>query len=441
MDFLSSIFDPQNYAGVTGLLNRMGPAMSFPTTQQPAAFGLAGPAAMQPPAAQPAPTDNAQLPANAAPTSGQLPLSLAPAMPSSAAAASADSDGPLGFLSGLRGKINDNSNMLLGLAAGIAGGKNWGDGISKGLTLAMTGGQLDTKQGNSNRTQQFLIGKGMDPETARAVASDPTLLRSMLPQLMGTADKTNDVKNFEFASKNPAFAAFLEKQKNDSEKFGLSPMYGVDANGNPVAVQLSSKGGSQPVQLPEGVTISKSPIKMDTGTEIEFLDPITRQVVRRVPKDLAGAEAAKAKGKIQGQVQAALPGDISNADQTVTQIDQILGNKGLPEIVGPLDQFRPSWTMSDSGRDALARYNQLKGKAFLQAYSTLRGGGQITEVEGAKAENAMARMDRAQSEDDFKAALGDFRDAVRTGIQKLKEKAGVGTTQGQTAGGVSWSVE
>jgi flagellar protein FlgJ len=263
----------------------------------------------------------------------------------------------------------------------------------------------------------------------------------MLPQLMGTADKTNDFKNFELASKNPAYAAFLEKQKSDSEKFGLSPMYGVDANGNPVAVQLSSKGGGQPVQLPEGVTISKTPIKMDTGTEIEFLDPVTRQVVRRVPKDLAGAEAAKAKGKIQGQVQAALPGDISNADQTVTQIDKLLKNEGLSQIVGPLDQFRPSWMMSDSGRDALARYNQLKGKAFLQAYGMLRGGGQITEVEGQKAQDAMARMDRAQGEDDFKAALGDFRDAVRTGLQKLKEKAGVGATQGQTAGGVSWSVE
>jgi flagellar protein FlgJ len=97
--------------------------------------------------------------------------------------------------------------------------------------------------------------------------------------------------------------------------------------------------------------------------------------------------------------------------------------------------------LGNEGRDALARFNQLKGKAFLQAYTTLKGGGQITEVEGQKAQDAMARMDRAQSEETFKQALTDFRDAVKTGIQKLKEKGGVGVPQGTTSTGLSWSIE
>jgi flagellar protein FlgJ len=53
----------------------------------------------------------------------------------------------------------------------------------------------------------------------------------------------------------------------------------------------------------------------------------------------------------------------------------------------------------------------------------------------------MARMDRAQSEADFRAALTDFRDAVKTGVQKLKEKAGVAAPTGTTSSGLSWSIE
>lgn len=187
MDFLSSMFDPKNFAGITGLLDRLGPGASLPVPQQPAAFGLAGPAApaMLPQLAdQPSPLDsaqwpygpagapsdaNARLPANAAPTSGIAPMGLAP--PSM--------DGPMNFLGGVRDKINDNSNMLLGLAAGIAGGRNWGDGISKGMSLAMQGGQLDTRQGSRNLTEQALIRRGLDPSMARAVAANPALMSSV----------------------------------------------------------------------------------------------------------------------------------------------------------------------------------------------------------------------------------------------------------------------
>jgi hypothetical protein len=53
----------------------------------------------------------------------------------------------------------------------------------------------------------------------------------------------------------------------------------------------------------------------------------------------------------------------------------------------------------------------------------------------------MARMDRAQSEEDFKAALTDFRDAVKSGVEKMREKAGVAAPGGTTSTGLPWSVE
>ena len=58
----------------------------------------------------------------------------------------------------------------------------------------------------------------------------------------------------------------------------------------------------------------------------------------------------------------------------------------------------------------------------------LRGGGQITENEGDKAEKAMIRLNTAQTEEDFRLALQDFKDAVTMGYQKLQARAGGGST-------------
>ncbi|MET4023048.1 hypothetical protein [Bradyrhizobium sp. S3.2.12] len=128
-----------------------------------------------------------------------------------------------------------------------------------------------------------------------------------------------------------------------------------------------------------------------------------------------------------------MPGAISDAEQTKARIDELLKSEGLDSIVGPIDQFRPNWTLGDKGREALARYDQLKGAAFLQAYGLLRGGGAITDIEGKKAEQAMARLDRAQSEPEFRTALKDFRDAIGTGVSKLKQE-GWRQRSGRTGG-------
>ncbi|WP_139975343.1 hypothetical protein [Ochrobactrum sp. CGA5] len=211
-----------------------------------------------------------------------------------------------------------------------------------------------------------------------------------------------------------------------SGDLGLNPQYGVDKDGNPVLLQLGKNGKVVQSQLPEGVSLSKEPIKLDAGTHFVLLDPITRQPVGQIPKDVAGAASQAAIGKSQGEAAASLPGDLQQAEQTISQIDSLLASDGLSSIVGPVDQYRPSWSLGSSGRDALSRLRQLQGGAFLQAFGMLKGGGQITEIEGAKAEAAMARMDRALNEEDFRNALKDFRDAVSQGMVKMRRQAGVG---------------
>lgn len=74
--------------------------------------------------------------------------------------------------------------------------------------------------------------------------------------------------------------------------------------------------------------------------------------------------------------------------------------------------------------DFVARWDQLKGKQFLEAYQSLKGGGQITEVEGAKAEAAIARMQRAQTVEAFDEAADEFISVVDIALNNARKKAG-----------------
>lgn len=213
-----------------------------------------------------------------------------------------------------------------------------------------------------------------------------------------------------------------------------SPVWGQDEQGNAIAMQVTESGQLRQLETPEGAKLSTGVDKIDLGTQWGIMDKRSGQIVGYQPKDVAGEKAQEAIGKAQGEARATLPSDIQSSEQTIKQIDDLLTNPGFNDIFGAIDQFRPGWTMPAEGRDALARYNQLKGKAFLEAYGMLKGGGQITEVEGQKAQDAMARLDRAQSEETAKQALMDFKDAVKSGVDKLKQKAGVSGGQPQHGG-------
>jgi flagellar protein FlgJ len=198
---------------------------------------------------------------------------------------------------------------------------------------------------------------------------------------------------------------------------GFTPTPGVKTIDTPQGVYvIGSKSGT-----PIGNSLSEPPATVSSGPQATASSP---QIPGYYPKDVQGTARQKELGASQGKVAASLPSDLQNADNFVKDIDQLIVNPGINQVFGPLDQFRPSWLMGSQGRDALARLKQVSGRSFLQAYSTLRGGGAITEVEGAKAQDAQARLDRAQDETTAIQALKDLRDVVVTGTQRLKERSG-----------------
>jgi hypothetical protein len=98
--------------------------------------------------------------------------------PTPAAAATPTASSPL---SGLGNGIANNSNLLLGLGAGL-----WSGGLGRGLQEAMAGSALDQKQRLANLQQQStfaaLKARGVSDSDATAAALNPDMLRMIVRQ-------------------------------------------------------------------------------------------------------------------------------------------------------------------------------------------------------------------------------------------------------------------
>lgn len=117
----------------------------------------------------------------------------------------------------------------------------------------------------------------------------------------------------------------------------------------------------------------------------------------------------------------AAPQIIQTSEAAIKNIDKLMDHKGLDKVVGtilgPVTVHKPG----SLEKDFDATLQNLKGKVFMAAFNSLKGGGQITEKEGEKAEAAMAALDRAQSPEQFKENLADFRKTM-VEIKEASEK-------------------
>lgn len=157
--------------------------------------------------------------------------------------------------------------------------------------------------------------------------------------------------------------------------------------------------------------------------------------------------AGKYKGETLAKAQSDLPGAVERANQALNVIDQMVGKQAKADAQGnvvepgtkPHPGFRGAvgagfgerFLPGTEAASFQALYDQVTGGAFLQAYETLRGTGQITEIEGAKATSAITRMQLSQNEREFVKAAREFQDVIRSGVQRAQAKAG------QPSGGAS----
>jgi hypothetical protein len=242
--------------------------------------------------------------------------------------------------------------------------------------------------------------------------------------------------------------------RGDNSYYG-TPIYGTRQDGSTAVGTFDKRGQFKEIQTP-GFTPTPGVKMLNTGTGFVPVQTKTGQPVKGtsyqpgspaqpaqpaqspqsvgfIPIDVAGEAAARVVGQASGKAEVDYPKIVAQTTGMLKTIDGILNDPGLSKGTGLLSimQRVPN---TDAYRFG-TRVRQLQGQAFLQAFESLKGGGQITEIEGTKATDAIGRLDTAQSEKDYREALEELRDVIQTAQERARQGITVrSNATGQTAG-------
>jgi hypothetical protein len=250
----------------------------------------------------------------------------------------------------------------------------------------------------------YLVQNGiMTPEQAQAtkakIAADPSpeTIRTLATQAFQSALSTKD--------QLPKLQTFNagDRQVNQS----VNPITGkaTETGSTPILQSADNKASQQTQMRGQNMTDAR-------GRE---LNQITREVGLQKKELEIGKMQDEATARKQ-QKQAA----VSSVKNQIGVIDKALGHKGRETATGLSSTLDPrNYIAGTDATDFKVVVDQIGGAAFLQAFESLKGGGQITEVEGKKATDAMARLNLAQSDKEFKTALTDLRKVMSDGLSRL----------------------
>ena len=207
------------------------------------------------------------------------------------------------------------------------------------------------------------------------------------------------------------------------------------------AEQFAGVSGNTRAQIGSQQLMHATPSGSTLATNQVTREGQAQAVNPAIQGPLAQAKAAGTEfGTSKAKAAMDLPQAVATAKQGVDLIDQMIGDLKV-DAKGNLAQGKraphPGFEVSIgasaqpgmqyvAGTDKAGFYalkDQVLGGAFMQAYQTLKGGGQITEVEGTKATAAITRMNTAQSEPEFVKAAREFQDVIRAGAQRAESRA------------------
>lgn len=192
-----------------------------------------------------------------------------------------------------------------------------------------------------------------------------------------------------------------------------------------------------PEQKKEYLKVKRSQDILNLGGQYAVLDPNTNKIVQEYEKTLSPENrpetreqqaSAAARGAATGEKQSNIGSVVEKAEYMLDTIDSILADQeGLSSVTGGPAGLKGLQgnivPITPAQRRMKPLLDQLQGQTFLDAYQSLKGGGQITEIEGKKAEQAKARLNTAQSTDDYIKALNDLKSAVSKGLERAKREA------------------
>lgn len=379
--------------------------------------------------------------------------------------------------------MNPNMMALLGAAQGLlqsSGASPRQITMGEALGNGLQGGMQGMQQG----IDMQMRGQHMEAIKNEAQMKQNKLLRDMeiqeyLRKNVGGGDSNDPVdlgKKLISSGYQELIPMGTQLLKSKTAK---SFIKGLDGKGQPTFYTGYSTGEVAPT----GVTPAEKLMQINRGSQIDLANPYTGQAQTSLGVGMSPGQAASLSqaerhfGQSQGLAQQKfaldqlrtamemdpkyqaskagmiaagkesalnqvkstqeLPRVIQQGEQTIKLVDDLLNHPGFKMSVGksaPIGSALSLVPGTDSASFDIA-LNQLKGKQFLEAFESLKGGGQITQIEGEKATQAMSRMEKANTEDEFIRASREFQSIIQQGIGRAKAKAGVSQQPMQGGGG------
>jgi hypothetical protein len=319
---------------------------------------------------------------------------------------------------------------------GLLTGMGGFEGLLTGLRNA-----LDTTD-NPIRAQHFANAFSVGADDKAPFANMPQAVEAKQAMLLRQqAAQQMEQERAQALEQQEQVKAWL--QTNFPQYAGLPPEQGWQLAQAELQRQNAAQGGANlpsnvqewqyydqlsPEDQTRYLTMKRSNSPLNIGTGFVTQDPANPGSIigPEIAIDNFGAAQDTSMGKAVGEAAAAaiieLPQKLATANSMVDTIDGILNDPALDVSTGWLSwmQAVPNTEQYRFGQRAL----QLQGQAFLQAFETLKGGGQITEVEGAKATQAIGRLSTAQHPADYRAALTELKGIIGTARQRAVSAAG-----------------
>lgn len=369
--------------------------------------------------------------------------------------------------------------MALGLLGG-QGGKGFGgfarDLGSAGLLGMNQFSRANEEQRRSQRAKQDADFRAMQAEQMKSAQADQSYARQVAPQFfnpgnapadgMGpTLPQKADFQGYgmALAARNPSMGLpYIQAGMKDStpltvkegetllDRNTMQPVYKsaakphwVDAgdsvipvgpDGTPVGPPIKKNmapGEAQRIGM-EGQRLGMDRARLGMEAGRYNYEVGTGQGLPQKAQDAIKADIGKKQAEATLGAQQELPQVEAEAQQVTGLVDKLVTHPGFKTSVGVkgpsgmVANINPQLAAGTDAADWMVLRDQIVGKQFMQAYQTLKGGGQITEVEGKKATDAIARMNTAQSEKAFTEAANEFKSVINAGLARTKKKAGSG---------------
>lgn len=284
--------------------------------------------------------------------------------------------------------------------------------------------QTISVEGPDGRPQQFTFDKRSGNYVPAALAGAPQagptsagpIIRERDGRIVNLSDDLSPEDRAAIMRNPDAFAAVpdggsieapaIDRSSYRSGGFQTPPAYSAQLVGQSPA----EKAGSEALAR-RNVELATLPQELALRTQAEI-------------QKAGGVEAARIGAQRQAEKSSALPELVATADSTIDLLDRLLKHPGRANATG-LSSWNPlNLVPGTDAYDFNVMLDQVKGQAFLQAFSSLMGGGAITEREGQTATRAVARLNAAQSEQEFVTALADLKRIVSEGRMRAIQSAG-----------------